>query len=52
MVNIGDLYEDMTNGRWMSTVHRVRAPEPGTEAASQGRWARGCAAALGLLAAP
>ena len=37
IVNAGDLYEDWTNGRWMSTVHRVLAPEPGSLAASSSR---------------
>ena len=37
IVNSGTMYEDWTNGRWMSTVHRVVPPEPGSTAAATAR---------------
>jgi len=37
VINIGDLFQQWTNDRWRSTLHRVRNPEQGTPAASQPR---------------
>lgn len=35
--NLGDLIEDWTNGRWKSAVHRVVAPQAGSNAAKVSR---------------
>ena len=37
LINIGDLFQQWTNDRWKSTMHRVGNPEPGTAAARSDR---------------
>lgn len=37
-INIGDLYQVWTNGRWKSTVHRVLSPSRGSAAAAEPRF--------------
>ena len=42
VVNIGDLYETWTNGRWSSTVHRVTKPPSGSPASRTSRLSIPC----------